>query len=195
MPTVSTLSPSSAVYIAGPMTGVNNFNYPAFWLAASKYRAHGIAVFNPADLPLLDGWESYMRASLTMLAKATHIHLLPNWELSKGANLERLVADNLGIAVSDCPCVSYDCKTCEDYFAEHEPAYNEASFCTACNEIFVDHYGTNEASEKAGNCCQAETGGTYVCCVCESELVEDEVKTRCYECHMKTLTAFAATQK
>ena len=37
------------IYIAGPMRGYENFNFPAFDAAAQLYRAIGYEVFNPAD--------------------------------------------------------------------------------------------------------------------------------------------------
>ena len=39
------------VYIAGPMTGLPDFNYPAFNAAAAKLRALGLEVLNPAENP------------------------------------------------------------------------------------------------------------------------------------------------
>lgn len=37
------------VYIAGPMTGLPDFNFPAFHAAAAAWRAAGWEVFNPAE--------------------------------------------------------------------------------------------------------------------------------------------------
>ena len=38
------------IYIAGPMTGIPEHNYPAFHAAVAKLRAEGYAVTSPADL-------------------------------------------------------------------------------------------------------------------------------------------------
>jgi hypothetical protein len=37
------------VYVAGPMRGIPEFNFPAFNAAAAKLRAAGHHVFNPAE--------------------------------------------------------------------------------------------------------------------------------------------------
>jgi hypothetical protein len=39
-------------YIAGPMTGLPEFNFPAFHAAAASLRARGFEVENPAQRPL-----------------------------------------------------------------------------------------------------------------------------------------------
>ncbi len=84
------------IYIAGPMSGHPQNNYPAFWLAANKFRAHGFTVLNPAELPILPDWQAYMRASLAIVAKATHIHFLPCDDTSRGAQTESFIAKELG---------------------------------------------------------------------------------------------------
>ena len=54
------------VYIAGPMTGLPDFNYPAFNAAAAKLRALGLEVLNPAENPPppCGTWTGYMRMAL-----------------------------------------------------------------------------------------------------------------------------------
>ena len=37
------------IYLAGPMRGYPEFNFPAFHAAAAKLRAEGHTVFNPAE--------------------------------------------------------------------------------------------------------------------------------------------------
>ena len=37
------------VYLAGPMRGIANFNFPAFDFAAHKLRNQGFYVFSPAE--------------------------------------------------------------------------------------------------------------------------------------------------
>jgi len=44
-----------------------------------------------------ESWEGYMRKDLAALLTCTHIVMLPGWELSRGAQLEKLVADAVGI--------------------------------------------------------------------------------------------------
>lgn len=42
-------------------------------------------------------WEDYMRVCLPMLATCDYIFLLSGWEKSRGARLEKQIADALGI--------------------------------------------------------------------------------------------------
>lgn len=93
---------STIVYVAGPMTGLPDFNYPAFWAAAAELRARGFDVRCPTDND--DGsqgkpWDFYMRAALRTLVDCDEIVLLPGWEASRGARLERTVAEALGMRV------------------------------------------------------------------------------------------------
>lgn len=89
------------VYLAGPMTGYENFNFPAFNAAAQRLRTEGFDVVNPADHGIVDGaeWADYLRFDLEKLAQCESIALLPGWEASKGANLEVSVAQKLGMVV------------------------------------------------------------------------------------------------
>lgn len=45
------------VYLAGPMTGIADYNFPAFNAAAARLRAEGFDVVNPADHGVVDGAE------------------------------------------------------------------------------------------------------------------------------------------
>ena len=89
------------VYLAGPMTGYENFNFPAFNAAAQRLRAEGFDVVNPADHGIVEGaeWADYLRFDLGKLVQCASIALLPGWEASKGANLEVSVAQKLGMFV------------------------------------------------------------------------------------------------
>lgn len=96
----------TSLYVAGPMTGLPEFNYPAFNTAADLPRERGYTVFNPtldrpspaADPPDMT-WVDYMRAALAMVIKADGIALLGGWENSRGARLEVDVARALGMQV------------------------------------------------------------------------------------------------
>lgn len=93
---------STIVYVAGPMTGIADFNYPAFNSAALELRYRGLEVLNPVDSEQHNDtgkpqtWEWYMRHALTMVLKANSICLLPGWQTSRGARLEVTVAEGLG---------------------------------------------------------------------------------------------------
>jgi hypothetical protein len=92
------------IYIAGPMTGMAEHNFPAFHAAAQRLRQAGWDVVNPAenfdgrtDLPR----ETYLRADIKLLAECDAVAMLPGWQDSRGAKLEYLVAWELGMEVLD----------------------------------------------------------------------------------------------
>jgi hypothetical protein len=90
------------IYIAGPMTGLPEFNFPAFNAEADRLRALGHDVSNPADHGVIDGyeWRDYMRLDIAQLIACERIHLLPGWEKSRGATLEHHIASALGMEVT-----------------------------------------------------------------------------------------------
>lgn len=87
------------VYIAGPMTGLKDHNYPAFHAAARELRLAGYAVVSPAEIDAAKSlpWEEWMRLSLKALLSCTHVALLPDWHKSIGARLEQDLAAKLRI--------------------------------------------------------------------------------------------------
>lgn len=90
------------LYISGPMSGNENFNYHSFENASKRLKQLGYAVISPAQPALLSSqydWKYCMRNSIDLLLKANSIVLLPGWESSKGANLELQIAQSLGYQV------------------------------------------------------------------------------------------------
>jgi hypothetical protein len=92
------------LYIAGPMSGLPDLNYPAFHEAEQELRAHGFDVSNPArneiEHPDADNaWQQYMRASLRQISMVEGIATLPDWERSRGAALEVYLATHLGLVI------------------------------------------------------------------------------------------------
>lgn len=87
------------IYIAGPMSGLQDLNYPLFNLVATKLRAEGYHVENPAENPEppCKSWAGYMRMAIAQLATCDEIALLPGWQRSKGAWLEHVIAHALGM--------------------------------------------------------------------------------------------------
>jgi hypothetical protein len=83
------------LYIAGPMTGLPEFNYPAFNAAEGMLKAAGYEVLNPARQP--DGMEyaDYLAFALADVFACDGIALLPYWDESPGANAEVALADAL----------------------------------------------------------------------------------------------------
>lgn len=111
------------VYVAGPMRGIPEFNFPAFNRAAAHLRALGHEVFNPAErdnerhgTDISKGNASgdeevaakqhgfSLRVALAedadwICREADAIALLPGWESSKGAQAELALGRALGHAV------------------------------------------------------------------------------------------------
>lgn len=89
------------IYVAGPMTGLPDFNYPAFHAAATQLRAQGHHVENPAEnpVPACGTWQGYMRLAVAQLATCDKVCLLPGWEISKGARVEFNLAVGMGLEI------------------------------------------------------------------------------------------------
>ena len=114
------------VYIAGPMSGLPEFNFPAFRAAAKRWRDAGWEVVSPHEMDeQIDGFdaksdkampmEHYMRRDVPELAKCDAIALLPGWEVSKGANNEINVGRMCGLAFYDADTFSeYEFKARRD---------------------------------------------------------------------------------
>lgn len=79
-------------YIAGPMTGLENFNKDAFNFMQADLEEQGHVVLNPAILPVGLKPAQYLDICIPMLRCCTHIVMLEGWKDSKGANIERLIA-------------------------------------------------------------------------------------------------------
>lgn len=93
-----------SVYIAGPMTGHPDFNYPAFAYAAIVLRAKGVDARSPHEIDnegQEQTWEWYMRRAIQMLLDCDEIVMLPGWQESRGACFERSVAEVLGMPISE----------------------------------------------------------------------------------------------
>lgn len=60
---------ANRLYLAGPMTGFEDFNFPAFNAMAAQLRARGYVVENPAEHGVVEGadWDDYMAYDLTRL--------------------------------------------------------------------------------------------------------------------------------
>jgi hypothetical protein len=90
------------LYVAGPMSGIKDWNFPAFHAAAAQLRSLGFEVVNPAELcpDTSMSWADCMREDIKALVDCHGVALLPGWENSKGATLERHIACALKI-----PCL------------------------------------------------------------------------------------------
>lgn len=84
-------------YIAGPMTGIDKLNKPAFRAAAEQlHRGLGRVVLNPATLPAGLEQAEYMDICLAMIRSVDTIFLLHGWEQSEGAQAEYHYAKKIG---------------------------------------------------------------------------------------------------
>lgn len=90
------------LYIAGPMTGLPEFNYPAFNAAAKALAEVGYETLNPVDnVPDVEKptWLDFMRMSLVQISQADGLAVLPGWQDSRGADIEVTLANDLGLPV------------------------------------------------------------------------------------------------
>lgn len=96
-------------YIAGPMRGIERYNFPAFDHAADWLIAQGWDVINPASLdraigvsgytdPLPEGFmHGAMKRDFAAILTCDALVFLPGWEQSVGAKAERFVAEQIGL--------------------------------------------------------------------------------------------------
>lgn len=110
-------NPSPAkVYVAGPMRGIPDFNFPEFDRASRWLRKQGFIVINPADLDRLSGdnqetfnaldeagqrefSKTVIQRDIDAIKECDAIALLPGWRESKGANVEWKLAEFLGLEI------------------------------------------------------------------------------------------------
>ncbi|WP_082994533.1 DUF4406 domain-containing protein [Mycobacterium sp. 1245801.1] len=73
-------------YIAGPMTGYADHNYPAFNAMAKRLRDAGLTVINPAEIhpDTKHPWDWYLRRDITELVKCARVVFLNGWSRSRG---------------------------------------------------------------------------------------------------------------
>lgn len=92
-----------SIYISGPISSCENYNYDSFIKAKERLDAKGYKTYNPLDISPISAdktWGDYMRVDIiTMLQYCNAIYMLKGWETSKGASLEKLLAEELGIPV------------------------------------------------------------------------------------------------
>lgn len=135
------------VFLAGPISGVENYNYDAFEEVERLCKgAQAARVWNPASNAIKhDGllyeerwpwstWLDYMGHSLDQLTTTErkplkdgrnepyyHVALfLPGWERSKGATAERMVAEAAGIECHDWADVEAEVRRLHDEYQRED---------------------------------------------------------------------------
>lgn len=101
------------IYIAGPMRGRTDYNYPAFMEAERILVAEGWEVVNPAAIDLAHGFDpstpcseitkkdllAFMKRDIKLIESVDAICLLDEFETSKGAMVEKAMAEYLSLPV------------------------------------------------------------------------------------------------
>lgn len=89
------------VYIAGPMSGLPEFNYPSFHAAEEWLIARGYVVENPARPGQVEGWGwlDYMRRAIGQLITCDTVLMLDGWQDSPGARIEERLARELRMPI------------------------------------------------------------------------------------------------
>lgn len=98
------------IYLAGPMSGLPDNNFPAFDRAAERLRAAGHEVISPADMTRAAGFDAshvstpaqyaaFLRDDIKAILTVDAIAMLPGWQDSRGATLEFNVAAMIGLDV------------------------------------------------------------------------------------------------
>ena len=103
-------TPKKKIYVAGPMRGLPEFNYPAFNRAEFVLRNLDYEVVNPAKMGDKYGTADELNANKDLLDRLMHeeleaiagchaIYLLRGWERSFGARQELQLALMLGLEI------------------------------------------------------------------------------------------------
>ena len=109
------MNKTEKIYIAGPMRGYENYNFPAFDAAEALLRSRCWIPINPAAMDRIqEGWDKYppedwkpspafnqrvMRRDLDALFGCYAIYMLTGWVASEGAQVELALALYLGLSV------------------------------------------------------------------------------------------------
>lgn len=89
--------PDVDYYLAGPMSGYPEYNYPAFTAAAEVLRDAGLTIHSPHEVLWPDGhedfspedlWKYMMEETGKVMTKCNGIILLKGWPQSRGARQE-----------------------------------------------------------------------------------------------------------
>ena len=148
------------LYLAGPMSGLPDFNYPTFDRYAKLLREKEFEVFNPAEahngetgLPL----SKYFETDLPEVCRADAVAVLPGWRDSKGASIEVDLARHLGKTIYDAVILaSYGMDPVDAIITETEEtsyqgeSYDPAEVTTSNGFVFYEHDPERHTSQTGG---------------------------------------------
>lgn len=88
------------IYISGQITGLENFAQ-IFKQAETDLLLEGHEIINPVELnhDHDKSWESYMKEDIKAMCDCDAIYLLKNWIYSRGAKIEKQIAEYLGMQI------------------------------------------------------------------------------------------------
>lgn len=158
-PTSSLEAALTTLYLAGPMTGLPHYNFPAFAEAAARLRDSGFTVISPAEHDEDMGWVIVDRDSfggilsaskrdegafdwgtaltwdLEAIDQADGIYLLPGWSKSRGATKEYEHAYN----TSKLLLGAWHEATARTI--KHQPLVGLVGYAQAGKDTFAGHLG------------------------------------------------------
>ncbi len=111
---------TKTLYIAGPMRGIAEYNFPAFFEAENQLKSMGYKVLSPATQDVKEGfkthtpestltgedYERWIKRDMDMVTKSDGICVLPGFEKSKGAQVEVAMARFLNKPVYEYPSMA-----------------------------------------------------------------------------------------
>lgn len=93
-------------YIAGPMSGIEGYNFEMFDKFAGELRRRNLQIVSPAEIarkmPGEPGdlhYTEYLREDLFHLLECDALILLPCWRQSRGARMEQNIAEILNMHI------------------------------------------------------------------------------------------------
>ena len=95
-------NPPLRVYLCGPIStgmGTPQQNIKAFRVAETELRTLGYNVESPM-VNVAEAWQGYMRQGIMQMMRCDGVCLLQNWQSSRGASLEKYIADGIGLVVA-----------------------------------------------------------------------------------------------
>ena len=91
----------STIYIAGKVSGLPEEQVrEKFERAASELKEQGHIVMSPVSIDeRAEDWEGTLRNDIKTMLDCDEVHLLPCWQESRGAQLERDIALRVGMNI------------------------------------------------------------------------------------------------